>query len=432
MKFSQYFIPTLKEVPAEATIVSHRLMLRSGMIQQITSGIYAWLPLGLRVLKKVENIAREEQNKVGCLELLVPVLHPAFLWKKSGRYEDYGKEMLRMWDRHEREIVYGPTAEEVFTEIFRSHVQSYKDLPKRFYNIQWKFRDEIRPRFGVMRAREFLMKDAYSFDLTPQDARKSYKAIFEAYIRTFKQMELDVIPVKADTGPIGGDLSHEFQIIAETGESNLYYDERIQEAHEKGTLESYQKIYAVSDEKYDENTCPIPTERLKISRGIEVGHIFYFGTKYSIPMGATILSKEGKHIPVEMGSYGIGVSRLIGAIIEAFHDEKGIIWPLSVAPFHVGILTVQTNDLCTSLAETIYQILENAGIQVLYDDRKVSVGIKFADMDLIGIPYQIIIGSHHAKEEIIEMKHRKTGKIIFLPIHDILNWLKKEHKLNLL
>jgi prolyl-tRNA synthetase len=420
MRSSLYFYPTLKETPQEAQIVSHRLMLRSGMITQVTSGIYAWLPLGLKALKKVANIIREEQERVGSIEVLMPTIQPAELWEKSGRYHDYGKEMLRMKDRHERDMLYGPTAEEVITDIFARFVKSYRDLPKRFYNIQWKFRDEIRPRFGVMRGREFLMKDNYSFDLTLEGAKASYQAMLEAYVKTFARMDLTAIPVQAASGAIGGKLSHEFQILAETGESEIFYDPEYENLDVNTlTLERLQTLYAASDELHNPKTCPIPQEQLKTARGIEVGHVFYFGTKYSIPLGAYVMGADGKQIPVEMGSYGIGVSRLLAAIIEVHHDEKGIKWPMSVAPFKVGLLNLNVKDkACTQLCEDMYQKLLQAKVDVLYDDREMSIGAKFADMDLIGLPWQIIIGPRSASSGLCELKNRSTGEKFDLSFED--------------
>jgi len=423
MRLTHYFIPTLKEIPAEAQIVSHRLMLRAGMICQVSSGIYSWHPLGLRVLQKVAQIIREEQDKAGSLEVLMPTIQPADLWQKSGRYNDYGKEMLRIQDRHERNMLYGPTAEEVITDIFSRFVKSYRDLPKRFYNIQWKFRDEIRPRFGVMRGREFLMKDNYSFDLTFEAAKASYQAMLEAYVKTFARMDLKAIPVRAATGPIGGTLSHEFQILADTGESEIFYDEAYEALDVNTlTLEKLQKLYAASDELHDPSNCPVPAERLKTARGIEVGHLFNFGTKYSIPLGAVVTNPEGKLVPVEMGSYGIGVSRLVAAIIEANHDEQGIKWPESVAPFKVGLLNLKMGDKnAENIAESIYQKLMDRGIEVLYDDRDERAGTKFADMDLIGLPWQLIIGAKTVEKGIVEVKNRRTGERQELSIEAALN-----------
>jgi len=412
MRLSHYFLPTLKETPAEAQVVSHRLMLRAGMITQTSSGIYSWLPLGLRVLQKVTQIVREEQDRAGSLEVLMPTIQPADLWLKSGRYNDYGKEMLRIKDRHERDMLYGPTAEEVITDIFSRFVKTYRDLPKRFYNIQWKFRDEIRPRFGVMRGREFLMKDNYSFDLTFEGAKASYQAMLEAYVRTFARMDLTAIPVRAATGPIGGTLSHEFQILAETGESEIFYDEEYEalDVHSL-TLDKLQHLYAASDELHDPAKCPVPLERLKTARGIEVGHVFYFGTKYSIPLGAMVMTAEGKQVPVEMGSYGIGVSRLVAAIIEANHDEFGIRWPKSVTPFQVGLLNLKMGDSkADAIAGSVYQTLCEQGVEVLYDDRDERAGTKFADMDLIGLPYQVIMGARTVEAGTVELKCRRTGR----------------------
>jgi prolyl-tRNA synthetase len=422
MKASTYFYPTLKENPQEAHIASHRLMLRSGMITQVTSGIYAWLPLGLRVLKKIEHIVREEQDKAGSLEVLMPTLQPADLWKKSGRYDGYGKEMLRIKDRHGREMLYGPTAEDVITDIFARFIKSYKDLPKRLYNIQWKFRDEIRPRFGVMRGREFLMKDNYSFDLSFDEAKISYQAMLEAYVKTFARMDLKAIPVRASSGVIGGTLSHEFQILAETGESEIFYDveyENLDINHL--TLEKLQALYAASDELHDPKSCPVPLERLKTARGIEVGHVFYFGTKYSIPLGAYVTGPDGKPMPVEMGSYGIGISRLVGAIIEAHHDEKGIKWPMSVAPFKVGLINLNMKDkACLEACEDLYAKLLQAEVEVLYDDRDMGPGVKFTDMDLIGLPWQMIVGPRNAASGQCELKNRRTDERIELSFEDAL------------
>ncbi|MBA3813867.1 MAG: proline--tRNA ligase [Alphaproteobacteria bacterium] len=422
MRSSVYFYPTLKETPQEAQIVSHRLMLRSGMISQVTAGIYTWLPSGLKVLNKIAQIIRQEQDRAQSLEVLMPTIQPAALWEKSGRYHIYGKEMLRMVDRHEREMLYGPTAEEVITDIFSRFVKSYKDLPKRFYNIQWKFRDEIRPRFGIMRGREFLMKDNYSFDLTVEGAKASYQAMLEAYVRTFARMDLTAIPVRAATGPIGGDLSHEFQILAETGESEIFYDAAYETLDVNTiTLERLQTLYAAADELHDPQTCPVPADQLRTARGIEVGHVFYFGTKYSIPLGAYVTGPDGKQVPVEMGSYGIGVSRLVGAIIEAHHDDKGIIWPESVAPFKVGLLNLNIKDkACTEMCEDLYQKLLQAKIETLYDDRDMGIGAKFADMDLIGLPWQIIVGPRSVTTGQCELKNRRTGEKIEISLEDVL------------
>lgn len=414
MRLSKYFLPVLRENPQEAQVVSHRLMLRAGMIRQLSAGIYSWLPLGYRVLRKIEHIVREEMDRAGCQEILMPAIQPAELWQESGRYDDYGKEMLRITDRHERAMLFGPTHEEVVTDIFRKNIQSYKDLPKNLYQIQWKFRDEIRPRFGVMRGREFLMKDAYSFDIDEAGARASYEAMFNAYLRTFKRMGLRTIPVQADTGPIGGNMSHEFHVIAEkTGESALYYDAACETLLEQDQpdSEALRALYSAADERHDPDKCKVPAANLRQTRGIEVGHIFYFGTKYSKALNAKVKGPDGKDIFAEMGSYGIGVSRLVGAIIEAHHDDKGIIWPEAVAPFSVGIINLRSNDAdCTAQADALYASLTAQGIDVLYDDRDESAGAKFATMELIGIPRTITIGPRGVKDGTVEITTRATGK----------------------
>ena len=422
MRLSVYFLPLLRETPSEAQIVSHRLMLRAGMIRQSSAGIYSWLPLGLRVLRKVEQIVREEQDRSGAQEVLMPTIQPAELWKESGRYEDYGKEMLRITDRHEREMLYGPTNEEQITDIFRGSIKSYRDLPKNLYHIQWKFRDEVRPRFGVMRGREFLMKDNYSFDLDAKGAKHSYNKMFVAYLRTFARMGLKAIPMRADTGPIGGDLSHEFIILAETGESQVFCDKRWLETDILGVevdydsdlepfFQQWTRLYAATDDKHKPESCPIPKDQLVEARGIEVGHIFYFGTKYSKPLGATVAGPNGESITVEMGSYGIGVSRLVGAIIEASHDEAGIIWPEGVAPFKVALINLRAADeKCRAAADDLYAKLSKAGVEVLYDDREESPGAKFATMDLIGLPWQLTIGPRGLAQGVVELKERKSGK----------------------
>jgi prolyl-tRNA synthetase len=424
MKLSHYFLPILKENPSEASIVSHRLMLRAGMIRQLGSGIYNWLPLGLRVLKNIENIVRQEMDKAGAVEILMPTLQPAELWQESGRYDDYGQEMLRIKDRHKRDMLYGPTAEEVVTDIFRNNVKSYKDLPLNLYNIQWKFRDEIRPRFGVMRGREFLMKDAYSFDIDYEGAKASYENMKRAYYNTFQRMGLHAFAVNADNGAIGGSLSHEFQILAETGESAIYYDSEFENflktgspsEDELGRLQKYSTngtytVYAVADEKHNPNNCPVPLNRLKTARGIEVGHIFNFGDKYTKAMNVFINDKEGKPFHPNMGSYGIGVSRLVGAIIESSHDEAGIKWPVAVAPFKVGIINLRSSDeACTKICDQIYSKLQNANVEALYDDTDNSAGSKFASMDLIGLPWQIAVGPRGVKAGTVELKNRLSGE----------------------
>ncbi|NIZ02112.1 proline--tRNA ligase [Thalassospira lucentensis] len=424
MRLSQFFLPTLKETPSEAQIASHRLMLRAGMVRQLTAGIYSWLPLGHRVLKKIEQIVREEQDKIGFNELLMPTIQPAELWQESGRYDDYGLEMLRITDRHDRKMLFGPTNEEAITDIFRNDVRSYKQLPQMLYHIQWKFRDEIRPRFGVMRGREFLMKDAYSFDIDYESARHTYNKIFLAYCRTFTRLGVKAIPMVADTGPIGGDLSHEFIILADTGESEVFCDKKWLDKdltgqgvdlNDRPGLENWVQTtlsdYAATEEKHDKANSPISGDDLIETRGIEVGHIFHFGTKYSEPMGATVLGPDGKDTPVQMGSYGIGVSRLVGALIEASHDENGIIWPESVAPYKVGLINLRTgDDACDAACEDAYAKMTNAGIEVLYDDRDIRAGGKFADMDLIGLPWQIVIGPKGLKNGVVELKNRRSGE----------------------
>ncbi|WP_298728315.1 proline--tRNA ligase [uncultured Ferrovibrio sp.] len=436
MRLSSYFLPVLKENPSEAQIVSHRLMLRAGLIRQSAAGIYTWLPLGFRVLKKIEQIVREEQDAAGAQELLMPTIQPAELWQKSGRYDDYGKEMLRITDRHERPLLYGPTNEEMLTDIVASEWKSYRDLPKILYHIQWKFRDEVRPRFGVMRGREFLMKDAYSFDLDKAGARRSYNRMFVAYLRTFARLGLKAIPMQADTGPIGGDLSHEFIILAETGESGVFCDKALVErdvlneaVDYNGDLQpivdSWTAPYAATDEKHDVARFEaLPKDRQIAARGIEVGHIFYFGTKYSKPMGAVVQGPNGESITLEMGSYGIGVSRLVGAIIEASHDDNGIIWPMSIAPFHVGLINLKVGDAdCDKACDDLYAKLKTAGFDVLYEDRDERAGAKFATMDLIGLPYQITVGPRGLKSGLVEVKNRATGEKEELSIEAALNKL---------
>mgnify|MGYP001225184743 CR=1 FL=1 len=424
MRLSQYFLPTLKETPAEAQIVSHRLMLRAGLIRQMSAGIYAWLPLGYRVLKNIERIVREEQDASGAQEVLMPTIQSADLWRESGRYDAYGPEMLRIIDRHKREMLYGPTNEEVITVIFRDAVKSYRDLPRNLYHIQWKFRDEVRPRFGVMRGREFLMKDNYSFDLDREGAIRSYNKMFVAYLRTFARMGLKAIPMRADTGPIGGDLSHEFIILADTGESAVFCDKDLIdkdilgrtidfEADLQSTVNEWTSLYAATDEMHDQARfeTEVPADRRVSARGIEVGHIFYFGTRYSKPLNAVVAGPNGENIAVEMGSYGVGVSRLMGAIIEASHDANGIIWPDAVAPFKVGLINLKPDDAAVSGAcRTLYAQLGAAGVDTLYDDRDLRPGTKFADMDLIGLPWQVIIGPKGVAAGKVEIKNRRTGQ----------------------
>ncbi len=434
MRLSRYFLPILRETPKEAEIVSHRLMLRAGMIRQEAAGIYAWLPLGLKVLNKVNAIVREEQNRSGAIELLMPTIQSADLWRESGRYDAYGKEMLRIQDRHERDMLFGPTNEEMITEIFRGYVRSYKDLPLNLYHIQWKFRDEVRPRFGVMRSREFLMKDAYSFDLDQAGAVHSYNKMFVAYLRTFARMGLKAIPMRADTGPIGGNLSHEFIILASTGESEVfchadYLDYEIPPADTnfddvpglQSTVDKWTSLYAATSEMHDTAAFDaVPADKKMSARGIEVGHIFYFGTKYSEPMGAKVMGPDGQEKPVHMGSYGIGPSRLIAAIIEASHDENGIIWPEAVAPFDVAILNLKVGDSGTDAAsERLYRELTAAGRDVLYDDRDERPGGKFATADLIGVPWQVLIGPKGLADGKVELKNRATGERELLSVDDV-------------
>jgi prolyl-tRNA synthetase len=435
MRLSRYFLPILRETPKEAEIVSHRLMLRAGLIRQEAAGIYAWLPLGLRVLNRVNRIIREEQNRSGAVELLMPTIQSAELWRESGRYEAYGKEMLRIRDRHERDMLFGPTNEEMITEIFRASVRSYKDLPLNLYHIQWKFRDEVRPRFGVMRSREFLMKDAYSFDLDQEGARHSYNRMFVAYLRTFARMGLQAIPMRADTGPIGGDLSHEFIILASTGESEVfchadYLGYPIPEAATdfddaaalQGIVDRWTSLYAATSEMHDPAAFEgIAEDRRLSARGIEVGHIFYFGTKYSAPMGARVTGPDGQEREVHMGSYGIGPSRLVAAIIEASHDDSGIVWPDAVAPFDVALLNLKAGDAATDEAcGRLYRELGAAGREVLYDDRDERPGAKFATADLVGIPWQVVVGPKGLADGRVEVKRRATGEKELVPLDGVV------------
>ena len=425
MRLSRYFLPILRETPKEAEIVSHRLMLRAGMIRQESAGIYAWLPLGLKVLNNVNRIVREEQDRSGAIELLMPTIQSADLWRESGRYEAYGKEMLRIADRGEREMLFGPTNEEMITEIFRAYVKSYKDLPLNLYHIQWKFRDEVRPRFGVMRSREFLMKDAYSFDLDFEGARHAYNKMFVAYLRTFERLGLKSVPMRADSGPIGGDLTHEFIVLADTGESQVfchkdYLDFAVPGADTdfndvaglQATVNRWTSLYAATEEMHDATAfAALPADKQVTARGIEVGHIFYFGTKYSLPMNAVVQGPDGKQVPVQMGSYGIGPSRVCAAVIEASHDEAGIIWPEAIAPFRVALLNLKQGDAAVDGAcADLYRTMRSQGVDVLYDDRDERPGAKFATADLIGIPWQAMIGPKSLAEGKVELKNRKTGE----------------------
>ena len=431
MRRSRYFLPTLKETPAEAQVVSHRLMLRAGMIRQSSAGIYSWLPLGHRVLRKIEQVVREEMDAAGCQEILMPAVQPAELWQESGRYEDYGREMLRFADRHDRPMLFGPTHEEIVTDIFRQTVRSYRDLPRNLYQIQWKFRDELRPRFGIMRGREFYMKDNYSFDLDRAGAVRSYNRMFVAYLRTFARLGLTPIPMRAESGAIGGELSHEFIVLANTGESAVYCDRAWLDADPLATeidyesdlqpiVDEWTRLYAATDDKHDAASCPVPAERLHEGRGIEVGHIFYFGTKYSQAMGATVADPDGAEVAVEMGSYGIGVSRLAGAIIEASHDDAGIVWPRIVAPFAVGLVNLRAGDAaCDGACDTLYARLAEAGVEVLYDDRDERAGVKFAEMELIGLPWQIAVGPRGVASGTAELKARAGGAAESLPLEAV-------------
>ena len=432
MRLSRSLLPTLKETPAEAQIASHRLMLRAGLVRQTAAGIYAWLPAGLRVLHNIADVVREEQNAIGCQEVLMPTIQPADLWRQSGRYDAYGPEMLRIRDRHERDLLYGPTNEEMITDLMRQSVNSYRALPQMLYHIQWKFRDEVRPRFGVMRGREFLMKDAYSFDLDYAGAVLSYRRMMLAYMRTFQRLGVKAIPMVADTGPIGGDLSHEFIILAPTGESGVFFDAAFEEidwlsdeydAAKPEDLDRFYtlmtRLYAATDEKHDQAAwAQVPPERRREGRGIEVGHIFYFGQKYSAPMGMTVAAPDGSQVAPEMGSYGVGISRLVGAVIEASHDEAGIIWPDSIAPFRAAILNLKQADPATgAICEALYAQL---GAAALYDDRDERAGVKFADADLMGHPWQIVVGPRGAASGQVELKRRATGERTEVSVDDAL------------
>ena len=425
MRLSRYFLPVLKENPAEAQIVSHRLMLRAGMIKQSSAGIYSWLPLGFKVLRKIENIVHEEQQRAGHMPMLMPTIQSADLWRESGRYDDYGEEMLRIKDRNDRDMLFTPTAEEMITDIFRSHVGSYKDLPLTMYQIQWKFRDERRPRFGVMRGREFYMKDGYNFDLTKEDALHAYNRHLVSYLRTYERMGLQAIPMRADSGPIGGDDTHEFLVLAETGESEVFYDSAVTDLtfgdrdidydnveQCAAVMQEFTTKYARTDETHDEALFnQVPEDRRRTARGIEVGQIFYFGTKYSEAMKATVQGPDGKPVPVHMGSHGIGVSRLLGAIIEASHDDKGIIWPEGVTPYHCGIVNLKQGDEEADAAcDALYKSLTALGLEPLYDDRKERAGGKFATMDLIGLPWRITVGPRGLKNGVVELTSRRTGE----------------------
>jgi prolyl-tRNA synthetase len=425
MRLSRYFLPILRETPKEAEVISHRLMLRAGMLRQEAAGIYAFLPLGLRVLDKICRIVREEQNRSGAIEMLMPTIQPAELWRESSRYEDYGKEMLRINDRHDRDMLYGPTNEEMITEIFRAYIRSYKELPLNLYHIQWKFRDEVRPRFGLMRGREFLMKDAYSFDVDHGGATHSYNKMFVAYLRTFARLGLRSIPMVAESGPIGGNQSHEFIILAETGESEVFCHRDYLDFEVPGEdvnfddvaalqhiVDRWTSLYAATSEKHESAAfAKLPADKQVSARGIEVGHIFYFGTKYSQPMKAIVAGPDGAEHTVHMGSYGIGPSRLVAAIIEAFHDDAGIKWPEAVAPFKVMILNLKQGGAETDAAcEELYRAFSAKRIDVLYDDTEQRPGAKFATADLIGIPWQVLVGPRGLAEGKVEVKRRADGR----------------------
>ena len=425
MRLSRYFLPVLKETPAEAQIVSHRLMLRAGMIRQASAGIYSWLPLGYRVLRNIERIVHEEQIRAGHIPMLMPTLQSADLWRQSGRYDAYGPEMLRIRDRHDRDMLYGPTNEEMITEIVAAYVTSYRHLPQNLYHIQWKFRDEVRPRFGVMRGREFLMKDGYNFDISKEAALHAYNRHLVSYLRTYERMGLQAIPMRADSGPIGGDYTHEFLVLAETGESEVFYDSEVTDLtfgnrdidyddwdQCRGVLEEFTSRYARTDETHDEALFQkIPEARRRSARGIEVGQIFYFGTAYSESLGAYVQTEDGERVPLHMGSHGIGVSRLVGAIIEASHDDKGIIWPEGVTPFHCGIVNLRQGDsACDAACHGIQLALEKRGLEPLYDDREERAGAKFATMDLIGLPWRITVGPRGLEKNVVELTSRRTGE----------------------
>ncbi|MEO1681467.1 MAG: proline--tRNA ligase [Pseudomonadota bacterium] len=424
MRLTRYFLPVLKETPSEAQIASHRLMLRAGMIKQASAGIYSWLPMGFKVLRRLEEIVHQEQARAGHHAMLMPTLQSADFWRESGRYDAYGEEMLRITDRHGRDMLYTPTAEELITDIFRAHVGSYRDLPLTLYQIQWKFRDEIRPRFGVMRGREFYMKDGYNFDLTKDDALHAYNRHLVSYLRTYERMGLQAIPMRADSGPIGGDDTHEFLVLAETGESEVFYDSAVTDIRLgqrdidydsqpqcRAVMEEFTALYARTDETHDPALfAQIPEARRRQARGIEVGQIFYFGTKYSEPMGAVVVDPDGNRVPVHMGSHGIGVSRLVGALIEANHDEAGIVWPEGVTPFHCGIVNLKQGDgEADAACEGLYAALKSKGLDPLYDDREERAGAKFATMDLIGLPWRITVGPRGLKAGVVELTSRRTG-----------------------
>ena len=428
MRLSHYFLKPRKDAPSDATLISHKLMIKSSMIKQTTSGIYAWLPLGLKVLKKIEDIIRKFHNLYGCQELLMPTIQSSSIWKKSERYNDYGPEMLKFRDRNKKELLYGPTNEELITEIFKEYINSYKDLPKNLYQIQWKFRDEIRPRYGVMRCREFLMKDNYSFDISKNDAEKSYDNMFKCYLEIFNEIGINVIPVKADSGAMGGDLSHEFHLISKSGDTDIYYDKKIGDINGLNARNSFKllrNLYSVTKDEYKKKQ-DLDASKLIKTKGFEIGHIFYFGTKYSDKLDAYVLNEKGQKINVEMGSYGIGISRLVAAIIESSHDEKGIIWPKNISPFNVGLINLNNkNKELIRISDKLYDYLKKNNIDVLYDDTNERPGEKFANIDLIGVPSQIILGENSLKENSVEIKNRKTKKIIKIKTKNMNEIIKK-------
>ena len=428
MRLSHYFLKPRKDAPSDATLISHKLMIKSSMIKQTTSGIYAWLPLGLKVLKKIEDIIRKFHNLYGCQELLMPTIQSSSIWKKSERYNDYGPEMLKFRDRNKKELLYGPTNEELITEIFKEYINSYKDLPKNLYQIQWKFRDEIRPRYGVMRCREFLMKDNYSFDISKNDAEKSYDNMFKCYLEIFNEIGINVIPVKADPGAMGGDLSHEFHLISKSGDTDIYYDKKIGDINGLNARNSFKllrNLYSVTKDEHKKKQ-DLDASKLIKTKGIEIGHIFYFGTKYSDKFDAYVLNEKGQKINVEMGSYGIGISRLVAAIIESSHDEKGIIWPKNISPFNVGLINLNNkNKELIRISDKLYDYLKKNNIDVLYDDTNERPGEKFANIDLIGVPSQIILGENSLKENSVEIKNRKTKKIIKIKTKNMNEIIKK-------
>jgi prolyl-tRNA synthetase len=420
VRLSKFFMPVLKENPSEAKVLSHTLMLRAGMIRQLSSGLYNFLPLAVMVMDKIKSIVKKNLDESGCLEIITPSIQPASLWVESGRYDGYGKEMLRMKDRHDNDLLYSPTAEEVITDIMRNNSFSYRDYPKTLYQTTWKFRDEIRPRFGLMRGREFLMNDSYSFDLDQASAEKSYKNIFSTYIKIFREIGVTAVPVAADNGVIGGDLSHEFHILASTGESEVFLDRRFLTAMEKtGDYDDLKHFYSAADEKADKNKHQELGENLISARGIEVGHIFNFGEKYSRSMNLQVVLADGSKTYPNMGSYGIGISRVMAAVIESSHDNRGIIWPASIAPFDVIVINLRHDDVkCVEVAENIYNQMK-VNKSVLYDDTNQSAGAKMATADLIGVPWQLIIGPKNLANNLVELKNRKTGEVRLVNLEEI-------------